>query len=54
MEPQQLQMSKKLQKIILKEHNKLRNQQALGQTPGYKSATRMATMVNIIRLNEGI
>lgn len=39
-------MTHKLQKIILSEHNKLRNEQALGQTSGFKAATRMATIVN--------
>lgn len=33
---------------ILDEHNKLRNQQALGQTPGFGPAKRMATMVSHI------
>ncbi|XP_055297429.1 antigen 5 like allergen Cul n 1-like [Sitodiplosis mosellana] len=43
-DPEQIKMTPKLKRIILEEHNKLRNQQALGQTSGYKAATRMATM----------
>lgn len=36
-----------LQQKFLDSHNKLRNQQALGQTPGYEPAIHMATMVII-------
>lgn len=39
--------SQELIDAVLDEHNKLRNQQALGQTPGFGPATRMATMVSI-------
>lgn len=34
-----------LQKITLDAHNKLRNQLAMGETPRYPPAARMATMV---------
>lgn len=43
-------MTPDLQQIILDSHNKLRNQQALGQTPGFSPAKRMATMVKLIIL----
>lgn len=39
-------MTPELQEILLNAHNKLRNQQAMGETPGYASASRMATMVH--------
>lgn len=39
-------MTPELQEILLNAHNKLRNQQAMGETSGYASAARMATMVN--------
>lgn len=38
-----------LQKITLDAHNKLRNQLAMGETPRYPPAARMATMVHLSR-----
>lgn len=34
-----------LKRVLLNAHNKLRNQQAMGETPGFEPAKRMATMV---------
>ncbi|XP_031622380.1 antigen 5 like allergen Cul n 1-like [Contarinia nasturtii] len=42
--PEEIKITPELQNIILHEHNKLRNQQALGLTPYFSPATRMATM----------
>lgn len=41
-----IEFTDELQQIILDAHNKLRNQLALGQTPGFEPAKRMSTMVN--------
>lgn len=43
-ERMKINITPKLQQIMVDEHNKYRNQQALGQTPNYQPATRMATM----------
>lgn len=40
-----IEFTPQLQQIILDAHNKLRNQQANGDTPGFEPAKRMATMV---------
>lgn len=38
-------MTDDVKQAILDKHNELRNIQAMGKTPGYPSAKRMATMV---------
>lgn len=38
-------MTSDMKAALLDMHNKFRNQQAMGQTPNYKPATRMATLV---------
>lgn len=42
-----IEFTPQLQQIILDAHNKLRNQQANGDTPGFGPAKRMATMVKL-------
>lgn len=43
-EAEQIEMTPELQQIILDEHNRLRNQQAMGKTQRFPPAKRMATM----------
>lgn len=45
-----VQFTPELKELLLYTHNKLRNQQANGETPGFAPAKRMATMVNSIYL----
>lgn len=49
-EAEQIDMTDDVKQAILDKHNELRNIQASGQTPGYPSAKRMATMVRISQL----
>lgn len=41
-----VEMTPALQKLIVDAHNRLRNQQAMGETPGFEPAKKMATMVS--------
>lgn len=41
-----VEMEPGLQQLFLDAHNKVRNQQANGETPGFEPARKMATMVN--------
>lgn len=44
-EAEQIEMTDEVKQAILDQHNELRNTQAMGKTPGYPPAKRMATMV---------
>ncbi|XP_031622599.1 uncharacterized protein LOC116340305 [Contarinia nasturtii] len=42
--PEQIEITDEVKQVFLDEHNKLRNQQAMGKTPRFPTAARMSTM----------